>query len=120
MSTVDEQVVMALREKLDPHRFPDMSPKMAAIVGHIVGEQLGDAAIVEMTVTSDNFVLARVDDDPGFNEFIGAFSDLVANWTALLDVAGLTAAERHEAEMLFTTALGRSYKLQLATVNNDE
>lgn len=120
MTSEDKQTDIGLCEKLDPRRFPSISPMFGAIVAYIVGERLADQAIAEMTVTSDDIVMARVDGDTGFNNIIGSFSDLVSNWVSLLGVAGLTDSEHHAAEMLFAKALGRSYNLKIATVNSSE
>jgi hypothetical protein len=46
-----------------------------------------------LAITSDGCVLARHDGDIGYNDFIGARSDLERNWNRLLDVAGLTTDE---------------------------
>ena len=87
-----------LAQKLHPVRFPGMSAKMAAIVGCILDRQYTQPSIAELVVTSDGCVLARHDGDIGYNDFIGARSDLERNWKRLLDVAGLTKNERQLAQ----------------------
>lgn len=87
--------------KLHPRRFKEASPKMVAIVGYILGERFTDPSIEDMIVTVDGFVLAQHEGDIGFNDFMGAESDLVRNWNNYLDAAGLTPEERGEAERLF-------------------
>lgn len=90
-----------MNQKLHPRRFKGMSPKMASIVGFVLGERFTDPAIEDMIVTVDGCVLAQHEGDVGFNDFVGAKSDLVRNWNNLLDAAGLTPEERIEAEKLF-------------------
>jgi hypothetical protein len=90
--------------KLNPSRFPRMSGVMAAIVGHLLDAPLGDPRIVEIAVTSDGLVLGRT--DAGLDHFIGNYGDLIRNWSALLSVAGLTATERFEADVLFAEKIG--------------
>jgi hypothetical protein len=87
-----------LARKLHPGRFPGMSSRMAAIVGCILDRQYTQPSIAQLVITSDNCVLARHDDDIGYNDFIGARSDLERNWKRLLDVAGLTNDERQLAK----------------------
>lgn len=93
--------------KLSPTRFAGMSPKMAAIVGCILGEPFTRLRMVEMVRTSDNFIMGMVEGDIGHNEFIGSGEDLDRNWTALLDVAGLTEDERRHADGLFVQHIRR-------------
>lgn len=96
---------MTLTEKLHPGRFPGMSPKMAAIVGYILGETFTRPALVELSVTSDGFVLGRTEGDCGLNEWIGSASDLERNWSELLAVADLTEAEANVARAMYTLRL---------------
>jgi hypothetical protein len=85
---------MTWKQKLNPARFPGMSPKMGAIVACILDIEVTKPVINSMIVTSDGFVLAELKGDLGYNEFLGAESDLNRNWTALLDVAKLTLKQR--------------------------
>lgn len=85
-------------KKLNPARFDGISPKMSAIVGCIVGKAFTTPVIAEFHISSDGFMLARHDNDIGFNDFIGSAEDFESNWTRLLDVAGLNKAERTEVE----------------------
>ena len=95
----------SLSGKLNPTRFSDMSAKMAAIVGYILGLSFTDPKIAELVVTSDKMVLARQEGDCGCNDFIGNLSELESNWTSLLDVADLTEDERGLAGHLYCQAL---------------
>jgi len=82
-------------KKLNPGRFPGMSGKMAAILGAMFGEEFTNPRMVEITVTSDFHVLGMQEGDIGFNEFIGAFSDLERNYLNLINIpeVGLTPVE---------------------------
>ena len=90
-----------LLKKLNPVRFPGMSGKLAAIVGYILGQHYTNPQITELVITSDGFVLAQHAGEVGCNEIIGNKDNLKANWEQLLNVAGLTEAERLEAEMCY-------------------
>lgn len=89
-------LLQSLQKKLHPGRFSAMSPKMAAIVGFIVGCTWTKPNIVSLTITSDGFLLT----DYG-NQLIGTASDLERNWSKLLEVADLTAEEEELASELF-------------------
>jgi hypothetical protein len=94
----DQKTAMpTLAEKLHPRRFPNMSGKMAAVVGYILGEEWSEPCIVELVITSDGWLLARDAGHVGFDRFIGAAIDLERNWNDLLSAAGLTGDERQEA-----------------------
>jgi len=96
---------MTLAEKLHPSKFTAMSSKMAAIVGYIVGQAYTQPALVEMAITSDGFVVGRVEYDCGLNEWVGDVADLRRNWLTLLDAADLTPAEHDEANALFAARI---------------
>jgi hypothetical protein len=85
---------MTLTEKLHPDRFSEMSGKMAAIVGYILGESWTEPEIVALSVTSDGFVLTDA-------EFFGEAADLDRNLLNLLVAAELTPEERAEFERLY-------------------
>jgi Flp pilus assembly CpaF family ATPase len=92
---------MTWKEKLHPRRFVGMSGKMAAIVGYLCEERYTDPAINELVVTSDGFVLVEHVGEVGTNNMIGDESDLLRNWSNLLDGAGLTLDERTEVEAAY-------------------
>ena len=97
---------MSLAEKLNPNRFPDMSPFMAAVVGYVLGESFTDPQIAEMTVSeAENLAYFRKEDDAGFSG-IQSLEDLRGNWNRLLDAADLTVDERREAVELFRAKVG--------------
>ena len=98
--------------KLHPRRFPGMSGKMAALVGYILGRRWTRPKIVELVVTSDNWVLARNRGHVGFDTIIGTAADLERNWSNLLRAAGLTDGERQEADGRFRQAVRRCRQQQ--------
>jgi hypothetical protein len=104
---------MTLIQKLHPARFIGMSGKMAAIVAHILDQNWTSPTIAELTVTSDGHLLARHEGDCGFNNYIGRAADLECNWKRLLVAAGLTDAERQEAEAAYLRALGLTPTFQV-------
>ena len=101
------EMMDAIRKKLNPGRFPNMSGKMAAIVGYLLDESYTKPAIVEMCVTSEHMVLARVEGDVGCNQFIGSYVDVFRNWRALITTpdVGLTLEEAAACIDLLTTKL---------------
>lgn len=91
----------ALASKLRPDRFSGMSGKMAAIVGCIIGAKYTSPSLVELYVTSDGFLLGRLENDIGANEFLGSVAYLECNWKRLLDSADLTMAEKKLADRFY-------------------
>jgi hypothetical protein len=90
-----------LKRKLNPARFPGMSPFMAAIVGYVLGESFTNPVIAELTVSeNENLVYIRKEGAVGFDG-IQSLEDLRNNWNRLLDVAKLTPDERRDAVRLF-------------------
>ncbi len=88
--------------KLHPERFTGMSPKMASIVGYIIGQVWVFPQMNGLFSTSDGFVLASFIGDNGANQFIGSKNDLVKNWFNLLNASDdLAFDERQLAEKLF-------------------
>jgi len=76
----------SLVKKLNPNRFSNMSGKMAAIVGHILGERFTEPEIAWMSISSDGFVTTE-------SVFIGRAEDLENNLTNLYVASGLTTPE---------------------------
>lgn len=92
-----------LHQKLNPSRFPGMSPFMAAIIGYVLGKSFTTPAIAEIAVSeNENLVYVRKEGAIGFDG-IQSLEDLRNNWNRLLDAAGLTANERREAVELFAS-----------------
>jgi hypothetical protein len=108
VNTIQREVPVrtSLTSKLNPLRFPRITPLMAAIVGHLLDIFVVNPPIAEIVVTSDGFVLARAYGETGANHFIGNYDDLIRNWYGLLDAAGLTMFERGEADLLFAAKIG--------------
>lgn len=78
-----------------------MSPFMAAIAGYVLGESWTDPQIAEIVVSEqENLVYVRKVEGVGFDG-VHSLTDLRNNRNRLLDVAGLTKDERHEAVKLF-------------------
>jgi len=94
--------VDALKAKLNPRRFPGMSPFMAAVVGYVLGESYTDPEIAEIAVSeSEGLVYIRQAGAVGFDG-MQSLDDLRENWNRLLDAAGLAPDERREGVRLFT------------------
>lgn len=102
----DAALLESMKKKLHPGRFSACSPRMAAIIGCIVGEKYTDPQMQSLCVTSDKFVLAMHVGDCGYNDFIGPLSEFRRNWDNLLKAADdLTKEERLEAQRLYREAV---------------
>lgn len=86
--------LMSLAEKLHPDRFSAMSGRMAAIVGHVIGEDWTEPRIGWLSVSSDGYISTE-------DTLIGEAADLDRNILSLLSTAGLTPEERDEFEALY-------------------
>ena len=90
-----------LARKLNPERFPGMSPLMAAVVGYVLGMSFTNPEIAEITVSeAEGIVYFRKEGAVGFDG-LQSLEDLRNNWNRLLDVAGLEPDERREAVRRF-------------------
>ena len=79
----------ALKTKLNPSRFPGMSPFMEAIVGYVLGESFTTPEIAEIMVSeAEGLVYIRQAGSVGF-EGLQILEDLRDNWNRLMDLAGL-------------------------------
>lgn len=86
----------SLDAKLDPARFPGMSPRMGAIVGLILGREYTQPVLLDLSITVDGFVVAWTHDgqtDGGHAIQLGEVADLRANLCRLGMAAGLDRAE---------------------------
>ena len=76
-----------LAQRLDPRRFPNMSPQMQAIVGYLFETVLTDPALAEVTLTADGrgvlAVPVAADGTRGPTTFLAATADLRANLARL-------------------------------------
>lgn len=67
-------------QKLNPARFPGMSPLMAAVVGYVLGESFTEPTIAELAVSEqENLAYIRQEGAIGF-EGIQSLEDLRSNW----------------------------------------
>ena len=97
----------SLKAKLNPRRFPGMSPFMAAVVGFVLEESFTEPEIAEISVSEhEGLVYIRKADAAGFDG-IESLKDMRDNWNRLLDAAGLTAQERTEAVRLFNARIAK-------------
>jgi hypothetical protein len=93
----------SLKSKLNPRRFPGMSPFMAAVVGFVLGESFTEPDIAQITVSeAENLVYIRRSGAVGFDG-MESLKDMRDNWNRLLDAAGLTPEQRQEAVRLFNS-----------------
>lgn len=96
-----------LVSKLNPARFPGMSPLMAAIVGYVLDESFTEPTIAELAVSEqENIVYLRQEGAVGF-EGTQSLEDLRNNWNRLLDAAELNPDERTEAVRLFNAKVSK-------------
>lgn len=89
----EDLTLRELKDRLHPRRFPGMSPKMAFIVGAIIGEDWANGPRGEtspgshFSITSDGGVICG-------NMFIGAASDFEDNLMRLEQAAKLNEEQR--------------------------
>lgn len=96
---------MTLADKLNPKRL-GFSPKMAALVGAILGHDYGARdrkgnQLTGLSITSDGFVVASTNPISS-GAFIGTASELESNLLLLLTDAKLTREERAEFDALYS------------------
>jgi hypothetical protein len=85
-----------LAERLNPARFPSMSPQMAAILGFLFEQAYTTPQLIELVVTPDGHVLGRAEDAAGPLAYLAAEADLRANLRRLGIAAGLSEVEWEE------------------------
>ena len=89
--------------KLNPKRFPGMSPFMDAVTGYVLGQSFTEPDIAEISVSeSEGLVYIRQSGAVGFDG-IQSLDDLRENWNRLLDAAQLSTDERAQAVRLFNS-----------------
>jgi hypothetical protein len=93
-----------LCNKLSPDNFPQMTGKMAAVVGYVLVPFV-QPRITAITVTTDGCLLADTN-EPQFGRFLCNYRDLVRNWRSLVETANLNLDERTMAECLFASKIG--------------
>jgi hypothetical protein len=57
-------------------------------------------------VTSENLVLARLEDEEVSVHIVSTYFELLGNWFAVINAAGLTPHERAEALAVFAARIG--------------
>jgi hypothetical protein len=95
----------ALIRKLN-NLVPRLSAKMAAIMSYLLNTPSIEPRIVEIIVTSENLVLARLENEEAPAHFVSTYFELLGNWFALINAAGLTPYERAEALAVFAAQIG--------------
>jgi len=95
----------AFAERINPRNF-NFSPKLAAIVGAIIGHDYGvrdgrGGYLTSISITSDGYVLAGSTASDGGGAFIGSADDLDSNLN--LYKADLTADDRAQFERIYLT-----------------
>ena len=88
----EERIRAVIISKLHPDRMK-VSPRFTAVLSCMLDEDWTDPKIVELCITSDGGLLARHDGDIGFNDFIGAESDLIRNLEGVAKAADLAPLE---------------------------
>jgi hypothetical protein len=94
----------SVADKVHPRRFPRMSGKMAAILGHLLNQTWTDPAMVELVITSDGFLMGRHEGEVTCNRFLGEESSLRDNLKKLITLpeVGLTGEEKEYLMKLFS------------------
>jgi len=96
---------MTLAQKLDPGKL-GFSPKMAALVGAIIGHDYGardprDGQLTSLSITSDGFLIAATSSHES-GAFVGSVDDFKRNLDLLLESAKLTPEDRQEFDRLYS------------------
>lgn len=92
-----------LQQKLQRIQMPQ---PLAAVVAYVLDAEYVQPKVCEVAVSADGAVLARVDHEPTFGQFIADYDDLIRGWFALLSSARLTDSERMLADVLFAERVG--------------
>jgi hypothetical protein len=95
----------ALIRKLN-NLVPRLSARMAAIIKYLLNTPCIEPRIVEITVTSDGFAIARLEGEEAAHQLIGSYAELLGNWFVVLNAAELTIPERAEALAVFAERIG--------------
>lgn len=90
----DALTLAELKDRLHPRQFTGMSLRMAGIVSYILGADWTRPTITGIMVTTDGFAIASLKGDVGYNDFIGAVSDLQNNLERLEQAAKLNEEQR--------------------------
>ncbi|HET9409789.1 MAG TPA: hypothetical protein VFO39_21310 [Candidatus Sulfotelmatobacter sp.] len=110
MNTSEQRIsaytLRSLIRKMHSDRFPAMSPRMAALVGFIVGASFIEPPIADLRVSTAGTVLARIEGESVAKHVIGEYGDLLCAWHALVSAAGLSKEEFVAVECLFAQRVG--------------
>src|SRR5262245_55440974 len=79
--------------KLHPDRLYT-SGQLTAILGALLGQDWTRPRLVELTITTEELLLGRLEGDTEFKAFLGAAEELLDNLLGVSDAAGLTPEER--------------------------
>ena len=71
----------------------ETSPMALAILGCLLGQDWATPRIEEMQVSPDRTILARLQDETAFQQFVGSEAELISNIQGIGKVAGLDDAE---------------------------
>jgi hypothetical protein len=98
--------IEVLAEKLNPRKF-GFSPKMAALLGAILGHDYGvtdsrGGRLISLSITSDGFVICGSTAHES-GAFVGEVSDLERNLEALLEAAHLDVSEAIAFERVYAS-----------------
>lgn len=84
----------AVVEKFSPSKLK-VSGKFTAILACLLGgEEWTNPPIAELCITADNFLMARMEGDIGFNDFVGSGDDLARNICGVIETVGLNEEEK--------------------------
>jgi hypothetical protein len=113
-----KMTIEKLAEKLNPRKH-NFSPKMAALLGAILGYDYGvrdsrGGRLTSLNITSDGFVICGSTASDGGGAFVGEAGDLHRNLAELIRAAKLTKAER---KFFFDTFHSRCTDYSLPGVN---
>jgi hypothetical protein len=98
--------IEVLAEKLNPHKL-GFSPKMAALLGAILGHDYGvtdsrGGRLTSLSITSDGFVICGSTQHES-GAFVGEVSDLERNLEFLLEAAHLDVSEAIAFERVYAS-----------------
>ena len=105
MKKISPNIMSNLRREFHPNRFSDMSPKMAFLVGGILGEDWArcpnHSEVINpghLSITSDGYLLSCHGQC-----FIGSATDWDRNLANLLKLVTMTEGEREAWDTLYNS-----------------
>jgi hypothetical protein len=103
---VSAYVLRDLVRKLNPSRFPELPPLLAALTGFVLGAEFLTSRIIAVEITAIGTVLAQVDGDAFERRVLGRYPDVLRSWLRLISRAGLSPREFVEVQYLFAEKIG--------------